>query len=375
MLATLIIIVLFLAYANGANDNFKGVATLYGSGTTTYRKALTWATLTTIAGAIVAIALSSGLVASFSGRGLVTDSIASQPHFSLAVVAGAAVTVMFATLLGFPISTTHALTGGLIGAGLLASRDGIHLSALWTSFFMPLLISPILAFGLAVVMCPWLIPLLSRQKLKRQSCVCITTAAQASGLATPEGVAVAARTSTFEIVTSDAGKADCVQRFDGQVIGAEVGKTVDNLHFLSAGIVCFARASNDAPKIAAVLLLGGGLAPGAGIGLVAIAMAIGGLLHSRRIAETMSNKVTTMNANQGLLANVITGSLVVLASKIGVPVSTTHVSCGSIFGLGAASGKGHWNVIASILAAWVTTLPVAAGLAAGFYIVISKLSA
>lgn len=373
MLIALVIIVLFLAYANGANDNFKGVATLYGSGTTTYRNALIWATLTTLAGAAVAIVLSSGLVASFSGKGLVADSVAGQTHFSLAVVAGAAVTVMLATLLGFPISTTHALTGGLIGTGLLASTDGIHLKALWTSFFMPLLISPVLAFGLAVVICPWLIPLLSRQKLKRESCVCIATAAQASGLASPAGAAVATRTSAFEIVTSDAGKADCVQRFDGRVIGGEVGKGMDNLHFLSAGIVCFARASNDAPKIAAVLLLGGGLAPGTGIGLVAVAMAVGGLLHSRRIAETMSNKVTTMNANQGLLANVITGSLVVLASKIGVPVSTTHVSCGSIFGLGAASGQGRWKVIASILAAWVTTLPVAAGLGAGFYLLIKTI--
>lgn len=63
--------VLLLAWSNGANDNFKGVATLYGSGTTTYRKALAWATLTTLAGSLLTLVLAAGLVKTFSGRGLV----------------------------------------------------------------------------------------------------------------------------------------------------------------------------------------------------------------------------------------------------------------------------------------------------------------
>ena len=70
MSAALILVavaVLFLAYSNGANDNFKGVATLFGSGTATYRVALAWATVSTFAGSLLALYLAGGLVASFKG--------------------------------------------------------------------------------------------------------------------------------------------------------------------------------------------------------------------------------------------------------------------------------------------------------------------
>src|SRR5688572_24641975 len=97
----------FLAYSNGANDNFKGVATLFGSATTSYRLALRWATLTTFAGSVAAIVLAEGLVQRFSGKGLVPDALTTSPAFLAAVALGAATTIMLATLLGFPISTTH----------------------------------------------------------------------------------------------------------------------------------------------------------------------------------------------------------------------------------------------------------------------------
>ncbi len=144
-------IVLFLAYANGANDNFKGVATLYGSATTTYRNALWWATLATVLGALAAILIGSGLVATFSGKGLVPDPVVKMKAFSLAVVFGAAATVMCATRFGFPISTTHALTWALVGAGVLASPSGVHYGKLGSSFFLPLLVSPVLALLLSML--------------------------------------------------------------------------------------------------------------------------------------------------------------------------------------------------------------------------------
>ncbi|HEX6770307.1 MAG TPA: inorganic phosphate transporter, partial [Candidatus Binatia bacterium] len=62
---------LFVAYANGANDNFKGVATLFGSGTADYRKSLAWATITTFAGSLAAFFLTTNLVSVFQGTGLV----------------------------------------------------------------------------------------------------------------------------------------------------------------------------------------------------------------------------------------------------------------------------------------------------------------
>src|SRR3989338_7449862 len=117
----IILATLFVAYTNGANDTFKGVATLFGSGTTDYRRALWWATLTTFAGSCAALVLSGGLVNAFSGKGLVPDALTHNPAFLLAVAVGAALTVLVATRIGMPISTTHALTGALIGAGLIAA--------------------------------------------------------------------------------------------------------------------------------------------------------------------------------------------------------------------------------------------------------------
>ena len=87
--ALLIAGALFVAYANGANDNFKGVATLYGSGTVGYRGALAWATLTTFAGSLCSVLLAKKLVRIFSAKGLVPESVAGTPEFLAAVALGA----------------------------------------------------------------------------------------------------------------------------------------------------------------------------------------------------------------------------------------------------------------------------------------------
>src|SRR5205809_656119 len=129
MLTIIVLIAIFvLAYANGANDNFKGVATLFGSGTTNYRRALVWATLATFLGSVTAIVWSQTLLKNFSGRGLVADELVSQPTFVAAVAVAAGLTVLLATATGMPISTTHSLVGALIGAAWAAGSE-IHLEA------------------------------------------------------------------------------------------------------------------------------------------------------------------------------------------------------------------------------------------------------
>src|SRR5262245_15477952 len=114
----LAIATLFVSYANGANDNFKGVATLYGGKVLDYKKALVWASFTTFAGSIVSFILATKLLVLFSGKGLVAASVLKNPSFLVSVALAAAGTVMLATLLRFPISTTHSLVGGLLGAGI-----------------------------------------------------------------------------------------------------------------------------------------------------------------------------------------------------------------------------------------------------------------
>ena len=78
----------------------------------------------------------------------------------------------------------------------------------------------------------------------------------------------------------------------------------------------------------------------------------------------MSHRVTEMSPGQGFTANVITALLVIGASRFSLPVSTTHVSCGSLFGIGAVTRQAHWKTIRNIALAWVITLPVSAILAA-----------
>jgi PiT family inorganic phosphate transporter len=139
---------------------------------------------------------------------------------------------------------------------------------------------------------------------------------------------------------------------------------LDTAHYLSAGAVSFARGLNDTPKIAALLLAGNLVAPNIAIGVVAVTMAVGGLVSARRVAATMSYRVTEMNPGQGFTANLITALLVIGASRFSLPVSTTHVSCGSLFGIGAVTGQAHWKVIGNIVLAWVITLPLSGTLAA-----------
>ncbi|MBI5139467.1 inorganic phosphate transporter [Candidatus Nomurabacteria bacterium] len=354
---------IFLAYANGANDNFKGVATLLGSNTTTYKKALFWATLTTLAGSLTALVLAHGLISSFSGRGLVPDSIMAMKSFSLSVVIASALTVMVATKLGFPVSTTHALTGALMGAGFFASFNGVNISKLWNSFFLPLLVSPFIALAISLTLYPLFRFLRIQCGVEKETCICIgneTIAIVQPGQTHEQALAMVRVT---ELPTIHMGALpQCMEQYSGKVFGFRAKIVLDQFHFVSSGIVSFARGLNDTPKIAAFLLLAHTVSTTVGILMVAIAIALGGILHANQVADTVSNKITSMNAGQGFTANLVTGLLVILASQFGLPVSTTHVSCGALFGIGAVTHQAQWRNIFSIILAWVITLPIAAGL-------------
>jgi PiT family inorganic phosphate transporter len=106
-----------LAFANGANDNFKATATLYGSGILGYGQARRLATVAQIAGSAASVVWADALLRAFGGKGLVPDAVVGDPTFLVAVGLGAAVTVLFASRVGLPISTTHVSTGALFGIG------------------------------------------------------------------------------------------------------------------------------------------------------------------------------------------------------------------------------------------------------------------
>jgi inorganic phosphate transporter, PiT family len=319
MLYTIIIIsILFVAYTNGANDNFKGVATLFGSGTTDYKKAITWATATTAAGSIASIFLAAELVKNFSGKGLVPDELIATPAFVVAVGLGAALTVFTATKIGMPVSTTHSLVGALTGVGLTAVGSAFNFDKLGKTFFMPLIVSPFLALAVSVAVYYVFKGLLERLNKKSP-------------------------------------------------------KTLKIMHFISAGVVSFARGLNDTPKIVALLLIVSWLDLKVAMLLVAVAMALGGWFNAEKIAETMSKKITTMSNEQGFSANFVTSILVTTASYHGLPVSTTHVSVGSLFGIGLLTKSANIKTIANILLSWVLTLPLAALISGLVYVILTKI--
>ena len=368
----LILATCFLAYSNGANDNFKGVASLFGSGTANYRSALGWATVTTFAGSIAAIFLAHSLLKKFSGKGLVPDALVGSEHFLLAVVIGAALTVILATVTGFPISTTHALTGALVGAGVVSAGTQVNFAALQKSFLVPLLLSPVVAVLLSALVYVLLRFFRLKLGVTKEWCVCVGSEERVVAMPQPGSALTRQEISPeYSVVVAEVG--GCEERYAGSYVGLRAQQLMDAAHFLSAGIVCFARALNDTPKIVAMLLLVKALDVRWGFVAVAVAMVIGGLVHSRKIAATMSEKITGMNHGQGFAANLCTGVLVIVASGFGLPVSTTHVAVGSLFGIGLTTGKANPSVMLGIVLSWLVTLPCAAALSAALYWLVSKI--
>ena len=369
----LVFAVFWLAWANGANDNFKGVATLYGCKAMDYRSALWLATVSTLVGSLLSIVLAGALVKTFSGKGLVPDELVQSPDLHIAVGGGAGLTVLLATFLGMPTSTTHALTGALAGIALMVGGDLANLTPLWSNFAVPLLLSPLLAIGGAAVL--YLIFRKARLALgiNRTTCFCVGSKVFASraevatgnALSGDEALTTVSLTATPTLIIGE--QEECVERYDGHVAGISAQKLVDGTHMFSGAAVCFARAVNDTPKITALLLATGAWAAGWKLAFVAVVMAVAGLVQARKVAETMSHRITDLNPGQGLTANLVTAGLVLVASGYGMPVSTTHVSCGSIFGIGIASRSVKWKTAAQIAATWLTTLPMGALFGAGLY--------
>lgn len=139
------------------------------------------------------------------------------------------------------------------------------------------------------------------------------------------------------------------------------GQQIDSEFGLQPGWTTLtARGLNDTSKIVAIGLTASELEISWAVGFVAFMIAFGGLIGARKVAETVSRRITAMDPEQGFSANLVTSFLVIFASKWGMPVSTTHVSCGALFGIGVANGQARWNVIRTILLAWLLTLPMAA---------------
>ena len=337
--------VLTLAWVNGANDVSKGVATLLGSGLSHGRRAILLGAGWTMLGGLAALVWGAALVQTF-GNGFLTPGFPLTLGFAASALSGACGWVWLATRLGLPVSTTHALIGGIVGAAMvIAGPAGLEFDAVARKALAPLLISPLIAIflcaGLLVISRwvarrtpPWRPGCCAREDWQKDPFICAT----------------------------------------GPVPSQPVRRLWVVLHWLSSGVTSFARGLNDVPKIAAFLLVAAAPAAShpapaafnAAIVLVTLAMGFGSLWGGFRVLNVLAHRVTAMDAMQGLVANAGTSVLVLAASPLGLPVSTTHVSTGALMGIRFAEKIRplESDALRAILLAWVVTLPVAAVLAA-----------
>lgn len=366
MFSTLLFVaVLLLTYANGANDNFKGTAPLWGSNMLNYRQSLLLATIFTFAGSLCSYFFAKALIQNFSGVGLVPDFLVHAIPFVLSVALGAAVTVFLATKLGFPVSTTHGLVGALIGAGLVGAPNAVNFVKLGNTFFLPLIASPVMAVILSVIIYSLFTLLRKRAGITYGSCACIGKESMPVLLTANLKTSSIVKVPALEMTV--ASSEICQMKYQGKLLGFSIQPLLDKIHYVSGGAVCFARSLNDTPKFLALLLLCQFLPLKINIFLLAIVMVMGGWMHAKKVAETMSRKITKLNPGQGLTANLVTSFLVIVASRFGLPVSTTHVSVGSIYGIGLVNGSADKKQMRRIFASWILTLPIAASFSALFY--------
>jgi len=369
-----LLLVMALAYANGTNDVSKAIATLIGSGVTDYRTAILWGTIWTVAGAGLSALVADAMLKTFS-KGLIQPGIATPPALALAVLIGAMAWVLVASRTGLPVSTTHALTGALVGAGLMSiGSQGLMWPAVAGKIGLPLLLSPILALTVSFLIHPVLKHIAARWE---GACLCVMPASRAL-------VTIDAQGNTRTLLQASALGQPVVavpaQCDRAGLQGLAVG--LDSVHWLSSGLASLARGANDTPKIMAMLLLGSATASWPSVtaqlgtlAVVALAMGLGSYIGGFRVTEVLAEKVTRMDHVEGLSANLTTSSLVLVSATMGLPVSTTHVSSSAIIGIGLLKGLRavRWTTVRDMVLAWIVTLPAGALLAALAYFILSRL--
>jgi len=236
-----------------------------------------------------------------------------------------------------------------------------------------LLLSPFLAFVFSLLIHPAVRALARKWE---GACLCVMPASRALVAIDPRGgtktlFQAAHFGSPVMAVPPQCDRAG----LQGLVVG------LDTIHWISSGLASFARGTNDAPKIVAMLLLGSATPSWpstssqlAAFGGVAMAMGLGSYFGGLRVTEVLAENVTRMDHAEGLSANLTTSLLVLVSGTLGLPVSTTHVSSSAIIGIGLLKGLNsvRWTTVRDMVLAWVVTLPASALFACIAYLILSK---
>jgi inorganic phosphate transporter, PiT family len=362
-----------VAYFNGANDVSKGIATLVGSGVTNYRAATLWGTVCTGLGGLSAALLAGSMVQTF-GNGLLAKGVVPSFIAALATILGASAWVAVASRTGLPVSTTHAIVGSIAGVATAAyGLHGIRWSPLLNKIALPLLLSPVLALALTVVM---IRILRSVQKHYSADVDCACTTFELNPV--PAGMAMDGSASAELSLPSFGIKVAKTEECATDRT-AFLGISAHHLHWLTSGATSFARGMNDAPKMVAIVLAAAILhgkfqITPAAFALVTLGMVAGSWLAGSRVTKVLAEKITPMDHWEGFLANAVTTSLVMPGAALGLPMSTTHVSSGSIIGIGLQKRNSiNWRTVRDMSLAWVVTLPAAGLLGVVIYLALRAL--
>ena len=224
------------------------------------------------------------------------------------------------------------------------------------SFILPLLLGPFISIALTSLVYFAATRISRRLGTSGDPCLCVE---ETPVLAANGTLAFAAGSQLT--LTARASADDCANVQGLRLTGSGAANAV---HFVSAGMLCLARGMNDAPKIVALLLAANALKVQHGLIAIIFAMALGGIINARKVARTMSHRISHMSDGQALSANIVSAALVIAASRFGLPVSTTHVTVGAITGTGLINRTANLRVLGGIAASWIGTLPLAALLAA-----------
>jgi len=393
---------LFMAWTIGANDVANAMGTSVGSGALTIRRAIIVAGVLEFSGAFFV----GGHVTDTVRKGILdSEAVAVHiellPYGMLGALAAAATLLLGATRLGLPISTTHSIVGAIIGFGTVAMGfDAVvwsKVGQIAVSWLTSPLIGGVLAF-LIFNLTRWLI--LDREdplaEIRRFGPFFYFVVLGVIGLVTlfkglknlkldfdlPEALALSALLGAMGAIGGrvlltrvKTGTADEKDRF------RDVERAFVLLQVLTACAVAFAHGSNDVANaigpLAAILHSVGDASEYATKAAVAPWMlVVGGLgivlglaTWGYRVMETVGKNITELTPSRGFAAELAAALTIVLASRFGIPVSTTHILVGSVLGVGLARGIGALDlrVVGTILVSWVATLPIAAVLSILFF--------
>ena len=319
ILIALIAVALAFDFLNGLHDAANSIATIVSTRVLPPQYAVLWAAFFNF----IAFLFFGLHVAQTIGTGIVSADVVDAAVIFGALM-GAICWNLITWWLGIPSSSSHALIGGLAGAGIMKAGAG---AIVWTGLGVT---------GAAIVFSPLLGYFLALALVLAVSWIFVRS--------TPLAV-----NNTFRV-----------------------------LQFTSAALYSLGHGGNDAQKtmgIIAVLLYSQGMLGDAfRVPLWVIltcqaAMALGTLFGGWRIVHTMGSKITRLHPVQGFCAEAGGAATLFLATYFGIPVSTTHTITGAIVGVGAARKVSavRWNVASNVVTAWILTMPATAFIGAAFY--------